>query len=115
MPLYEYICKECSHHFELITHGFTTITCPECETQNIEKQLSTFAVSGGEADFGFEGSLGGCGTCGDPRGPRACSMNRKIVVISNVQREKQTAFHFSLTIFLLYFKSNYSSISCDRL
>ena len=75
MPLYEYICKECSHYFELITHGSTIIMCPECETQNIEKQLSTFAVSGGGADFGFEGSLGGCGTCGDPRGPGACSMN----------------------------------------
>ena len=75
MPLYEYICKECSHHFELVVHGSTIIMCPECETLNIEKQLSTFAVSGGKGDFGFEGGPSGCGTCGDPRGPGACSMN----------------------------------------
>ena len=75
MPLYEYICKECSHHFELVIHGSTIIMCPECETLNIEKQLSTFAVSGGKGDFGFEGGPSGCGTCGDPRGPGACSIN----------------------------------------
>ena len=75
MPLYEYICKECFHHFELIVHSSTILMCPKCETQNIEKQLSAFSVSGGEEKFGFEESSGGCGTCGDPRGPGACSMN----------------------------------------
>lgn len=75
MPLYEYICNECSHHFELIVHGSTIPGCPLCETKNIEKQLSAFAVSGGNEDFGFEEGAGGCGTCGDPRGPGACSMD----------------------------------------
>ena len=75
MPLYEYICKECSQHFELIVHGSMVAMCPECKTQNIEKKLSTFAVRGGEENLGFEGSPSGCGTCGDPRGPGACSMN----------------------------------------
>lgn len=75
MPLYEYICKECSHPFELIVHGSTTPRCPMCQTQNIEKQLSAFAVSGGEEEIGFEGAPGGCGTCGDPRGPGACAMD----------------------------------------
>ena len=75
MPLYEYICKECSHHFELIIHGSTVVMCPDCKTQNIEKKLSAFAVSGGEKNLVFEESIGECGTCGDPRGPGACSMN----------------------------------------
>ncbi len=75
MPLYEYICNECSHPFELIVHRSTIPACPECQTHDIEKQLSAFAVSGGNSDFGFEGGPGGCGTCGDPRGPGACSMD----------------------------------------
>ena len=75
MPLYEYICNECSHPFELIVHSSTIPACPECQTHDIEKQLSAFAVSGGKSDFGFEGGPGSCGTCGDPRGPGACSMD----------------------------------------
>ena len=74
MPLYEYLCKECSHHFELLVHGSTIPACPECETQNLEKQLSAFAVSGRNGDFGFA-DPGECGSCGDPRGPGARSMD----------------------------------------
>lgn len=75
MPLFEYICKECSHHFESIVQGSMVPTCPICRTQNIEKQLSAFAVGGGMTDGGFARGAEGCGTCGDPRGPGACSMN----------------------------------------
>ncbi len=73
MPLYEYICNECSHHFELIVHASTIPACPKCETNNLDKQLSAFAVSGGDGGFGFA-DPGECGSCGDPRGPGACSM-----------------------------------------
>lgn len=75
MPLYEYVCQECAHRFELIVQGSTIPACPKCKTQHLEKQLSVFAVSGSESSLGFEGSPGACGTCGDPRGPGACSMN----------------------------------------
>ncbi len=74
MPLYEYICKECSHHFELIVHSSTIPTCPKCETQNLDKQLSAFAVSSSDGSIGFA-EPGECGSCGDPRGPGACSMD----------------------------------------
>lgn len=53
MPLFEYICEECSHHFESIVQSSTVPTCPICRTQNIEKQLSAFAVGGGMTDGGF--------------------------------------------------------------
>ena len=73
MPLFEYRCKECSHQFELIVQGSTIPSCPLCQTEQLEKQLSGFAVTGGSQRF--EATSGGCGTCGDPRGPGACSMN----------------------------------------
>jgi len=75
MPLYEYVCQECSHQFELIVHRSTVPVCPRCETSHIEKQLSAFAVSGGEGNSEWEGGSGSCGTCGDPRGPGACAMD----------------------------------------
>lgn len=74
MPIYEYICNECSHHFERIVQGSTVPTCPACHTDNVDKQLSAFAVKGGDDGLGFEGSPGACGTCGDPRGPGSCGL-----------------------------------------
>jgi len=75
MPMYEYICKECSHHFESIVQGSSVPECPVCKTKNLEKQLSAFAVGGGNGEFGFESGPGPCGTCGDPRGPGACTLD----------------------------------------
>ncbi len=70
MPLYEYRCRGCGHRFERIVHGTAVPDCPSCRARNPEKLISGFAV-GATGDF----SPGGCGTCGDPRGPGACSMN----------------------------------------
>jgi putative FmdB family regulatory protein len=78
MPLYEYACKACAHEFEALVHASDTPECPACHATALERRLSVFAAHTGggngasarTADFG-----GGCGTCGDPRGPGACSMN----------------------------------------
>ncbi len=76
MPIFEYVCKQCDHRFELIVNGATAVACPACASRRLEKQLSVFATSvkrqpAGRADV----PAGPCGTCGDPRGPGACSMN----------------------------------------
>jgi hypothetical protein len=39
----------------------------------VSKLLSVFAVSTGGSRAPSEPSTGGCGSCGDPRGPGACS------------------------------------------
>ena len=75
MPIYAYICQECSHHFESLVQGSTMPECPKCRAKNLEKQLTSFAVSGNGGNDDLEGGPGGCGTCGDPRGPGACSLN----------------------------------------
>jgi putative FmdB family regulatory protein len=77
MPLYEYACRDCGHHFEFLTRADRSPACPSCSSPELEKQLSVFAVSAGSdapADFGA-GSAGPCGACGDPRGVGACSLN----------------------------------------
>ncbi len=80
MPIYEFTCRACSADFEELVRGDEAVECPSCHTRKVEKRLSAFATSssGSRADVAARAraeSAGGCGTCGDPRGPGACSMN----------------------------------------
>ncbi|MGH9174173.1 MAG: FmdB family zinc ribbon protein [Vicinamibacterales bacterium] len=76
MPLYEYECRSCHHHFELLVREHTVLACPSCESQELDKQLSVFAVGAPSTQFAPRpASPGPCGSCGDPRGPGSCSMN----------------------------------------
>ena len=74
MPIFEYICSGCQHRFEALVFGGKKPACPRCQSKKLVPQLSVFAVSakGGSA---ASASAGPCGTCGDPRGEGACSMN----------------------------------------
>ena len=46
MPLYEYICRQCGHAFEVLQrmgeHG-EDLACPVCKRVGADRQLSTFA------------------------------------------------------------------------
>jgi putative FmdB family regulatory protein len=76
MPLYEYECQTCRHHFELLVREQTVPACPSCQSDDIEKQLSVFAVGAASPRFPARSAAPApCGSCGDPRGPGACSMN----------------------------------------
>lgn len=69
MPLFEYACRTCGHHFEYLTRAGRTPSCPACTSSELEKQLSVFAVSKPSASaFGGDAGLEPCGTCGDPAG-----------------------------------------------
>ena len=41
MPIYEYTCSSCSHDFELLVRGEMTPACPECESVELERRMST--------------------------------------------------------------------------
>jgi putative FmdB family regulatory protein len=73
MPIFEYICKECKHSFEALVYGQQKAECPKCHSKQLAPQLSRFAVSS-KNDPSSQPSVGACGSCGDPRGPGACSM-----------------------------------------
>ena len=68
MPLYEYRCKDCEHTFEAIVNGKQKAHCPKCHAEQLEKQVSTFAVNAPQAV-----AVRPCGSCGDPRG--VCALN----------------------------------------
>jgi len=75
MPIYEYACKECQHEFEALVYGSRKAECPKCASKQLAPKLSVFAVSAPGTSAKSPSPSGGCGTCGDPRGPGACSMN----------------------------------------
>ena len=73
MPIFEYLCQACDHSFEALVYGNDRAECPRCHSKKLTPQLSVFAVAG-KTSSGTAPSTGACGTCGDPRGPGACSM-----------------------------------------
>jgi len=73
MPVYEYVCRRCTHPFEELVLGSERPACPECGASDPEKRFSAFASpSGNGAPDAADPS---CGTCGDPRGPGACAFD----------------------------------------
>jgi putative FmdB family regulatory protein len=75
MPIYQYVCRNCSHRFDRLVMGQARPDCPVCGSPDLERLLSVFAVGPGASRGSTEAPTGGaCGTCGDPRGPGACAL-----------------------------------------
>jgi putative FmdB family regulatory protein len=45
MPIYEYTCVGCKGEFELLVRGAEIPRCPQCECDDLQRQLSVPAVS----------------------------------------------------------------------
>jgi putative FmdB family regulatory protein len=46
MPIYDYACRHCGDKFELLVLTATVEACPSCQSQDLERLLSSgFAVS----------------------------------------------------------------------
>jgi putative FmdB family regulatory protein len=73
MPIFEYSCNECHHEFEALVYGKEKAQCPNCHAKKLTPRLSVFAVSA-KSPSASARPAGACGSCGDPRGPGACSL-----------------------------------------
>jgi putative FmdB family regulatory protein len=63
MPLYEYKCTKCNEQFEvLLLKQDETVTCPRCNTADVEKLMSACAVKSGGTFTPSTGSSG-CASC----------------------------------------------------
>ena len=45
MPIYEYRCSACGSTFEALVRPPTPAACPSCQSQDLERLLSPFAVN----------------------------------------------------------------------
>lgn len=65
MPIFEYVCRSCQKRFEAIVFPSTKPECPSCQSKELDKQLSVFAVNGkAEASAPPAGECGGCCNAG---------------------------------------------------
>jgi putative FmdB family regulatory protein len=71
VPIFEYRCTACDHRFETIVRDATPPACPKCDSRELQKELSVFAV-GAPATAPRPSP---CATCGDPRGRGSCPLN----------------------------------------
>ena len=70
MPIYEYACTDCGHHFEALVRSDTVPECPQCHSTALDKQLSVFATS--SSDTAPPPSP--CAGCPNAAGPGACGL-----------------------------------------
>jgi putative FmdB family regulatory protein len=74
MPIFEYLCKDCGQPFEKIVPRYDSeVDCAHCNSENVEKQLSVFAVAGTSKEFS-SATEGGCGRCGAAE-PGSCGLD----------------------------------------
>lgn len=68
MPIYEYRCPKCGHEFEKLvamSAKAEDITCPKCAQRGVEKKMSLFGASGGDAWGGMSSAAASsCGPTG---------------------------------------------------
>lgn len=63
MPIYEFICKECKQPFEKLVRSsglVPPITCPNCGSNDVQKELSVFATKVTNASGGYSSSASSC-------------------------------------------------------
>ncbi len=65
MPLYDFICNACGKEFETLVLGSDRPYCPDCQSDDLTKQMSTFAfkTAGGGSTGGDSSSGSSCGGC----------------------------------------------------
>ena len=65
MPLFEYRCRDCGEQFETVVFDRNRpVTCKKCYSARVEKQISVFAVAGGQRSESTALEPGPCTTCG---------------------------------------------------
>ena len=65
MPIFEFQCSECGHHFEELILGqieTAKLFCPKCKKPGAEKLLSIFSSGRGSSKGAFSTSGAGCGS-----------------------------------------------------
>jgi putative FmdB family regulatory protein len=67
MPIFEYKCNDCGKKFDILhksSANLEEVICPDCQSKNSKKLLSSFSASVGSS--GFDAPSCATGNCGVP-------------------------------------------------
>lgn len=67
MPIFEYSCRSCNHHFEtIVLSAREKISCPQCASKKVDKHLSVFSAPASTGNAAPDGGVctGMPQTCG---------------------------------------------------
>jgi putative FmdB family regulatory protein len=66
MKLYDFLCNQCGKEFEDLVKDLSEARCPACQSDDVDRQLSTFAVGGTSRSEPMPPCGNGCcgGGCG---------------------------------------------------
>ncbi|SHH10889.1 putative regulatory protein, FmdB family [Thermosyntropha lipolytica DSM 11003] len=67
MPIYEFKCAACGKKFDLLLslkERDKKVKCPECSSDQVERQLSSFFAPGAGGASCTASSCAGCSGCG---------------------------------------------------
>jgi putative FmdB family regulatory protein len=70
MPIYEYKCDNCGNHYEQIRRmadADSALECPDCRSERVKRQLSSFATTSGGTSMAAAESPCGRPACGGGR------------------------------------------------
>ncbi len=66
MPIYEYICEDCNHHFDSLrsmNEADRPISCLNCNSEHTTRQLSTFFSHSDSRNNIVSTGNRGCASC----------------------------------------------------
>lgn len=62
MPMYEFKCEDCGHHFETLVFGNEKASCPKCKGTNLKRLISACGFNiGGSSSYGSAVNRSSCG------------------------------------------------------
>lgn len=76
MPIFEYKCNDCGKKFDILhksSANLEEVVCPECQSKNSKKLLSSFSASMGGSSSFSSGSSCSDGSCSVPSYSSGCS------------------------------------------
>jgi putative FmdB family regulatory protein len=73
MPIHDILCNDCGHRGETMTlSGGAPLTCPQCGSENVVKQLSATSTLTGKTQQAFP-KAGDTACCGSSPGHAGCA------------------------------------------